>query len=117
MHTATSATTICARSGRSRPPEPTPKRRDEGSPEPDGNVVREGGPAMRAELRLLCQVVRSIIEQRLHLVTWLDLDQGCSEIERFGHQPLHLRDDLFDDVARFVRVRTGHDQRKLERTN
>src|SRR4051794_22325361 len=49
MHTATSATTICARSGRSRPPAPTPKRREDGSPEPDGNVEREGGPAMRAE--------------------------------------------------------------------
>src|SRR5690606_11154966 len=45
----TSATTICARSGRSGPP-PTPRRRSEGSPELDGNGDRDdGGPGIRRQ--------------------------------------------------------------------
>src|SRR5690349_24544555 len=58
----------------------------------------------------------SIIQQTLHVLPGLRSDDRRREIQRLGHEPLHLRYGLLDDVARFVEARTAHGDGELERT-
>src|SRR6478752_7215396 len=105
----TSATTTCARNGRSAPLlEPTPSRLTRGSPGTDGNDERDGGPAIAV-------APRSVIEQRVDVLPRLCPHQRCGQIERLGHQALNLRHDLLDDIARLLEARAGHGDREFER--